>query len=152
MNLSTIFSEETDYSRSVYFFNAILGFVIVVAIFLKVNLRKEADESKTEREKKKEHRKQLKKLFTPSILIFLALVASSGLSWGIKDSYLNIYLVQEMNASYLMIGYASTIATSAGIISLPIAQWFAKRFILMHIVFFSLLGQFGLMILFVSIK
>ena len=152
MNLSTIFSEETDYSKSVYFFNAILAFVIVVAIFLKVNLRKEADESKTEREKKKEHRKQLKKLFTPSILIFFALVASSGLSWGIKDSYLNIYLVQEMNASYLMIGYASTIATAAGIISLPIAQWFAKRFVLMHIVFFSLLGQFGLMILFVSIK
>ena len=126
--------------------------MIVVAIFLKVNLRKEADESKTEREKKKEHRKQLKKLFTPSILIFFASVASSGLSWGIKDSYLNIYLVQEMNASYLMIGYASTIATAAGIISLPIAQWFAKRFISMHIIFFSLLGQFGLMILFVSIK
>ena len=129
-----------------------MAFVILAALFLKVNLRKEVDESKTEKEKKKEHRKQLKKLFTPSILIFFASVASSGLSWGIKDSYLNIYLVQEMNASYLMIGYASTIATAAGIISLPIAQWFAKRFILMHIVFFSLLGQFGLMILFVSIK
>ena len=47
---------------------------------------------------------------------------------------------------------ASSIATAAGIISLPIAQWFAKRFIPMHIIFFSLLGQFGLMILFVSIK
>ena len=46
MNLSTIFSEETDYSKSVYFFNAILAFVIVVAIFLKVNLRMEAEKSK----------------------------------------------------------------------------------------------------------
>ena len=152
MNLSTIFSEETDYSKSVYFFNAILAFVIVVAIFLKVNLRNEAEKNKTEKEKKKEHRKQLKKLFTPSILIFLALVASSGLSWGIKDSYLNIYLVQEMNASYLMIGYATTISIAAGTITLPIAQWLAKKFDAMHIVFLSLLGQFGLMVIYVSIK
>ena len=112
----------------------------------------EAEKSKTEKEKKKEHRKQLKKLFTPSILIFLALVASSGLSWGIKDSYLNIYLVQEMNASYLMIGYAATISTAAGTITLPIAQWLAKKFDAMHIVFLSLLGQFGLMVIYVSIK
>ena len=129
-----------------------MAFVILTALFLKVNLRKEADESKTEREKKKEHRKELKKLFTPSILIFLGLVTSSGLAWGIKESYMNIYLVEEMNASYLMIGYAATISTAAGIISLPIAQWFAKRFVPMLIIFFSLLGQFGLMILYVSIK
>ena len=129
-----------------------MAFVILTALFLKVNLRKEADESKTEREKKKEHRKELKKLFTPSILIFLGLVTSSGLAWGIKESYMNIYLVEEMNASYLMIGYAATISTAAGIISLPIAQWFAKRFVPMLIIFFSLLGQFGLMILYVLIK
>ena len=129
-----------------------MAFVILTALFLKVNLRKEADESKTEREKKKEHRKELKKLFTPSILIFLGLVTSSGLAWGIKESYMNIYLVEEMNAPYLMIGYAATISTAAGIITLPIAQWLAKKFVAMHIVFFSLLGQFGLMILFVSIK
>ena len=129
-----------------------MAFVILTALFLKVNLRKEADESKTEREKKKEHRKELKKLFTPSILIFLGLVTSSGLAWGIKESYMNIYLVEEMNASYLMIGYAATISTAAGIISLPIAQWFAKKFVPMPIIFFSLLGQFGLMILYVLIK
>ena len=79
-------------------------FVILTVLFLKVNLRKEVDEGKTEKEKKKEHRKELKNLFTPSILIFLGLVTSSGLAWGIKDSYMNIYLVDEMNASYLMLG------------------------------------------------
>ena len=129
-----------------------MAFVILVVFFLKVNLRKEADENKTEEEKKKEHWKELKNLFTPSILIFLGLVTSNGLAWGIKDAYLNIYLVEEMNASYLMIGYANTISTAAGIISLPIAQWFAKRFVPMLIIFFSLLGQFGLMILYVLIK
>ena len=127
-------------------------FVILTVLFLKVNLRKEADEGKTEKEKKKEHRKELKNLFTPSILIFLGLVTSSGLAWGIKDAYLNIYLVEEMNASYLMLGYATTISIAAGTITLPIAQWLAKKFDAMHIVFLSLLGQFGLMVLYVSIK
>ena len=127
-------------------------FVILTVLFLKVNLRKEADEGKTEKEKKKEHRKELKNLFTPSILIFLGLVTSSGLAWGIKDAYLNVYLVEEMNASYLMIGYATSISIAAGTITLPIAQWLAKKFDAMHIVFLSLLGQFGLMVLYVSIK
>ena len=129
-----------------------MAFVILTVLFLKVNLRKEADEGKTEKEKKKEHRKELKNLFTPSILIFLGLVTSSGLAWGIKDAYLNIYLVEEMNASYLMIGYATTISIAAGTITLPIAQWLAKKFDAMHIVFLSLLCQFGLMVLYVSIK
>ena len=129
-----------------------MAFVILTVLFLKVNLRKEADEGKTEKEKKKEHRKELKNLFTPSILIFLGLVTSSGLAWGIKDAYLNIYLVEEMNASYLMLGYATTISIAAGTITLPIAQWLAKKFNAMHIVFLSLLGQFGLMVLYVSIK
>ena len=129
-----------------------MAFVILTALFLKVNLRKEVDEGKTEKEKKKEHRKELKNLFTPSILIFLGLVTSSGLAWGIKDAYLNIYLVEEMNASYLMLGYATTISIAAGTITLPIAQWLAKKFDAMHIVFLSLLGQFGLMVIYVSIK
>ena len=129
-----------------------MAFVILTVLFLKVNLRKEADEGKTEKEKKKEHRKELKNLFTPSILIFLGLVTSSGLAWGIKDTYLNIYLVEELNASYLMLGYATTISIAAGTITLPIAQWLAKKFNAMHIVFLSLLGQFGLMVLYVSIK
>ena len=127
-------------------------FVILTVLFLKVNLRKEADEGKTEKEKKKEHQKEFKNLFTPSILIFLGLVTSSGLAWGIKDAYLNIYLVEEMNASYLMIGYATTISIAAGTITLPIAQLLAKKFDAMHIIFLSLLGQFGLMVLYVSIK
>ena len=129
-----------------------MAFVILAALFLKVNLRKEVDESKTEKEKKKEHRKELKKLFTPSILIFLGLVTSSGLAWGIKDSYMNIYLVDEMNASYLMLGYAATISTATGLFTLPIAHWLVERVIPMHIIFFSLLSQFGLMLLYVLIK
>ena len=129
-----------------------MAFVILAALFLKVNLRKEVDESKTEKEKKKEHRKELKKLFTPSILIFLGLVTSSGLAWGIKDSYMNIYLVDEMNASYLMLGYAATISTATGLFTLPIAHWLVDRVIPMHIIFFSLLSQFGLMLLYVLIK
>ena len=129
-----------------------MAFVILAALFLKVNLRKEVDESKTEKEKKKEHRKELKKLFTPSILIFLGLVTSSGLAWGIKDSYMNIYLVDEMNASYLMLGYAATISTATGLFTLPIAHWLVETVIPMHIIFFSLLSQFGLMLLYVLIK
>ena len=129
-----------------------MAFVILAALFLKVNLRKEVDESKTEKEKKKEHRKELKKLFTPSILIFLGLVTSSGLAWGIKDSYMNIYLVDEMNASYLMLGYAATISTATGLFTLPIAHWLVERVIPMHIIFFSLLSQFGLMLIYVLIK
>ena len=143
---------ETDYSRNFYFFDAVMAFVIVAALFLKVNLRKETDVSKTEKEKKKEHRKELKKLFTPSILIFLGLVTSSGLAWGIKDTFMNIYLVEEMNASYLMIGYAATITTATGLFTLPIANWLVEKVIPMHIIFLSLLGQFGVMMLYVLIK
>ena len=61
-----------------------MAFVILVVLFLKVNLRNEVDENKTEEQRKKEHWKELKNLFTPSILIFLGLMTSNGLAWGLK--------------------------------------------------------------------
>ena len=66
---------------------------IIVGLFLKVNFGKEEKSSdsnseKSTKEKKKEHRKAIKNLFTPSALLFFALLFGNGIAWGVKGKYL----------------------------------------------------------------
>ena len=66
---------------------------IIVGLFLKVNFGKEdkssdSNSEKSTKEKKKEHRKAIKNLFTPSALLFFALLFGNGIAWGVKGKHL----------------------------------------------------------------
>ena len=125
-----------------------------IALFLKVNLTKEVvvTEKKTENDLKKLHRKALKQLFTPSILIYFGLVTANGLSWGIKDTYSSIYLVEEMSATYQMIGYSATISMISSLLILPFTNWIVEKIGDMYVIFITILVQLGQMLLLVLIK
>ena len=47
--------------------------------------------------------KGLKKLMSKPALIFFSLLFVNGFQWGIHDTYLNIYLSEEMNATSVLI-------------------------------------------------
>ena len=145
---------EPDYSRNFYFFDALMILVMLIALSLKVNLSKEVDvtEKNTEKDLKKLHRKAIKQLFTPSTMIFFGLVTANGLSWGIKDTYSSIYLVEEMKATYQMIGYSATISMISSLFILPFTNWIVEKIGDMHVIFITILVQLGQLLLMVLIK
>ena len=151
-----LFPEEPDYSRNFYFFDALMILVMLIALFLKVNLTKEvvdiAIDKKTENDLKKLHKKEIKQLFTPSTLIYFGLVTANGLSWGIKDTYSSIYLVDEMKATYQMIGYSATISMISSLFILPFTNWIVEKIGDMHVIFITILVQLGQLLLMVLIK
>ena len=129
-----------------------------IALFLKVDLSKEVDitvdisEKNTEKDLKKLHRKAIKQLFTPSTMIFFGLVTANGLSWGIKDTYSSIYLVEEMKATYQMIGYSATISMISSLLILPFTNWIVDKIGDIHVIFITILVQLGQLLLLVLIK
>ena len=132
--------------------------VMWIALFLKVDLSKEVDitvdisEKNTEKDLKKLHRKAIKQLFTPSAMIFFGLVTANGLSWGIKDTYSSIYLVDEMKATYQMIGYSATISMISSLLILPFTNWIVDKIGDIHVIFITILVQLGQLLLLVLIK
>ena len=132
--------------------------VMWIALFLKVDLSKEVDitvdisEKNTEKDLKKLHRKAIKQLFTPSTMIFFGLVTANGLSWGIKDTYSSIYLVEEMKATYQMIGYSATISMISSLLILPFTNWIVDKIGDIHVIFITILVQLGQLLLLVLIK
>ncbi len=47
----------------------------------------------------------VKKLFVnPATITFLFINLIMGIGWGAADAYLSIYLTEELNASYALIG------------------------------------------------
>ena len=151
-----LFPEKPDYSRNFYFFDALMILVMLIALFLKVNLSKEVVDNtidkKTKKESKNLHRKAIKQLFTPSTLIYFGLVTANGFSWGIKDTYSSIYLVEEMNVTYQMIGYSATISMISSLLILPFSNWIVEKIGDMHVIFITILVQLGQLLLLVLIK
>ena len=58
---------------------------------------------KEKEEKKKKNRKAIKELFNWPILIFFGILFQGGVMWGVLDTYLFIYLQDELNASSQLI-------------------------------------------------
>ena len=57
----------------------------------------------------------VKRLMTPTTLNFLALIFIIGFQWGIRGSYLPVYLQEELGADSALIG-AVTIILYRGVI------------------------------------
>ena len=117
---------------------------LLVSLVLKVNVGKEApedDKKSNEKEKNREHRKAVKQLFTPSALIFFLMLVSSGLSWGIKDTFLYVYLSEEMKASSKLLSYTSAISVGSGLLILPFSKWISEKIGHMHVLYFTIMVQ-----------
>jgi hypothetical protein len=56
------------------------------------------------KKKKKETRRALRQLFSPSALIYFGLIFNGGLLWGVHDTYLQLYLQEDLGASSQMLG------------------------------------------------
>lgn len=71
--------------------------------------------------------KSLGQLITkPSVLLFI-LVGINGLGWGIHDSYLNVYLQEELGSPTDFISYLAFVASLSGFlisfVAKPLIQW-----------------------------
>ena len=116
---------------------------LLVSLVLKVNTVEEVpnDKNFNEKDKKREHRKAVKQLFTPSVLIFLLMLVASGLSWGIKDTFLYVYLSEEMKASSKLLSYTSAISVGSGLLILPFSKWISEKIGHMHVLYFTIMVQ-----------
>ena len=90
------------HSANFYFYDACMLASIIVGLFLKVNFGKEdkssdSNSEKSTKEKKKEHRKAIKNLFTPSALLFFALLFGNGIAWGVKGKHLVYYMIHKFS-------------------------------------------------------
>ena len=94
-----------DYSVAYYIFGTFLVLSGISA--LKVDVRREkADEKVT---------KSLKKLFTSPAITLFTLAAFHGVTWGLCDSYLYVYLEEELGASSSLISICSLVGMASGI-------------------------------------
>ena len=113
-----------------YVSDGILFITLIISLFLKVQIGHGADDNNSKEgkaRKKKENRRELRKLFTPSALIFFGMIFQGGLMWGIKDNYFFVYVQDELGASSKFIGYVNTIAVISGIVILPPAKWIIAK-------------------------
>ena len=89
--------EENNYSAAYYFYDACLVVALLISLKLKVSVGDPTVESNENNDKKKkEHRKALKQLFSWPALIFFGIIFHGGLLWGIHDTYISIYLQEEL--------------------------------------------------------
>ena len=74
---------------------------LLISLTLKVTM---TSSPTTTKDQKKENRKALKQLFSPSALIFYGIIFQSGIMWGVKDTYMGVYLQDTLGASSQMLG------------------------------------------------
>jgi sugar phosphate permease len=90
------FSAENDYSTAFYVSDAF--FLVALLVSLTVRVTSSSKEPKNSgKHQKKENRKAIKQLFSPSALIFFAMIFQGGLMWGIKDTYFFVYLQGDIS-------------------------------------------------------
>ena len=102
--------------------------------------------------KRKKHLNDIKRLFNFSTFIFFSIIFSGGLLWGLVDSYANIYLVNELNATSKMIGYSITISVAVSLPVYPFIKTIAEKIGHVHVIFWCLMLNVAKTVVFVSIK
>ena len=107
-----MFLAENDYSMAFYVSDAFYLVALLVSLTVKVNMGSE-NQNISKKQKKKENRKAIKQLFTPSAWIFFAMIFQGGLMWGIKDTYLFVYFQENLGASSQFIGFNNTVVSVA---------------------------------------
>ena len=96
---------ENDYSIAFYAYDACLFIALLISLKLKVTMSsKEETKDLDKKQKKKQNRKELRELFNPSALIFFGIIFQGGVMWGIRDTFLFIYLQEELEASSQLLG------------------------------------------------
>ena len=108
----SLFLAENDYSMAFYVSDAFYLVALLVSLTVKVNMGSE-NQNISKKQKKKENRKAIKQLFTPSAWIFFAMIFQGGLMWGIKDTYLFVYFQENLGASSQFIGLNNTVVSVA---------------------------------------
>ena len=89
-------SAENDYNTAFYVSDAF--FLVALLVSLTVRVTSSSEEPKNSgKHQKKENRKAIMQLFSPSALIFFAMIFQGGLMWGIKDTYFFVYLQGDIS-------------------------------------------------------
>ena len=99
--------EENNYTLAFYIFDGFLFLALLISFKLKVNLGTSELDQESKIERKKENRRALKDLVNPSALIFFGILFGGGAMWGVHDTYLLIYLQNDLGASSQFIGQVS---------------------------------------------
>ena len=84
-----MFSEQTDYSLVFYVNDVCLLITCIIYLFLDVNMEQTGENVW----------KSLKQIISIPAITFFGLCFLMGFQWGIHDTYLLIYLDEEMGAS-----------------------------------------------------
>lgn len=85
--------DETDYSLSFYICDGFVLLSCFFALFLTITMEQTGERMV----------KSLKKIFSKPALNLFALSFFSGMSWGINDTYLYVYLQEDLKASSALI-------------------------------------------------
>ena len=108
-------TEEPDYSIAFYICDAFIILGSLTALKLDVKLEKSGEKVT----------KSLKKIFTYPSMILFSLAALQGLCWGVHDTYLFVYLQEELGASSSLI----SISLSTGMVVGLVLSLLSKRLI-----------------------
>ena len=93
-------SEFTDYSMAFYIASGFLFATCVLVLFLEIKVPKTGEKPF----------KSLKKIINPSSLLLFFFGFLFGYTWGIHDTFLFIYLQEDLGASSQLISNALCIA------------------------------------------
>ena len=114
---------------------------MLVSLAVKVNMRLDDPPGTptTSKSKKKENRKAIRQLFSPSALIFFAMIFQGGLMWGVKDTYFFVYLQDTLLASSEFLGFYNTIVSVAAVIIMPFAKWIIESVGHIHVCYICMI-------------
>ena len=121
-----------DYSVAYYISVAILTFTLFLMIW-KINGKREK-KPHTAKDSENVDFKALKSLLTIPMGVFLVGIATTGLIYGVHETFLYLYLQKELDASSQLISYMINIASASQALFLPFAdkavkflgKWFLK--------------------------
>ena len=88
-------SAENDYNTAFYVSDAF--FLVALLVSLTVKRTSSEKPKNSGKHQKKENRKAIMQLFSPSAVIFFAMIFQGGLMWGIKDTYFFVYVQGDIN-------------------------------------------------------
>ena len=95
----------------------------------------------TKKQRTKENRRALRDLVNPSALIFFGILFGGGAMWGIHDTYLLIYLQNDLGASSQFIGYFNTLGHLTPLLVLPFAKWIIEYIGNINLLYSSVIGE-----------
>lgn len=130
--------EENDYTMAFYVADGLYLITLIMSLFVKVNPVSDDNPDK-DGDKKDDKKKEIKGLFSPSALIFFAIIFQGGIMWGVKDTYFFVYLQDELKADSAMIAYFNVISILSGVFVLPVAKFIIEKIGHVHICYLAIM-------------